>query len=272
MLIIGVDYHPSFQQIAYVDNETGECGEQRLMHSEGEAERFYRELRQRGVVVRVGMEATGHARWFERLLAELDFELWIGDPAQIRAKRVRKQKTDREDARLLLTLLIENRFPRIWVADVKNRDLRQLLWHRHRLVQIRTRIMNQLQAVAMNEGLRRQQRLWSQAGRAQLESLTSPHPISQEELREAFNASDGMECRHHRTGPHSDELPRRCTGWFATINPDNLSQCAAPSVDPSKRLDVPGEYWRPRRKPRGQELKTRTHPDPNRVSRIAAQP
>ena len=174
MLIIGVDYHPSFQQIAYVDNETGECGEQRLMHSEGEAERFYRELRQRGVVVRVGMEATGHARWFERLLAELDFELWIGDPAQIRAKRVRKQKTDREDARLLLTLLIENRFPRIWVADVKNRDLRQLLWHRHRLVQIRTRIMNQLQAVAMNEGLRRQQRLWSQAGRAQLESLSLP--------------------------------------------------------------------------------------------------
>ena len=39
------------------------------------------------------MEATGHAGWFERLLAELGFELWIGDPAQIKAKRVRKQKT-----------------------------------------------------------------------------------------------------------------------------------------------------------------------------------
>ena len=102
---------------------------------------------------------------------------------------------------------------------------------------------------------------------------TSPHPISHEELRAAFNPSDGMECRHHRTGPHSDELPRRrCTGWFATINPDNLSQCAAPSVDPSKRLDVPGEYWRPRRKPRAQELKTRTHADPSCVSRIAARP
>src|SRR5437667_10960655 len=80
-----------------------------------------------------------------------------------------------------------------------------------------------------------------------------------------------MEWNDHRTGPHSDELPRRCTGWFATINPYNLSQCAAPSVDPSERLDVPGEYWRPRRKPRGQELQTRTHADPNRVSRIAAQ-
>jgi transposase len=72
MIIIGVDYHPSFQQIAFMDQETGECGERELNHSDGEAEKFYRELKQRGVSVRVGMEATGYSRWFERLLAELD--------------------------------------------------------------------------------------------------------------------------------------------------------------------------------------------------------
>ena len=82
--------------------ETGEYVEQELNHSDGEAERFYRKLKEKGVSVRVGMEATGHARWFERLLAELGFELWIGDPAEIKAKRVRKKKTDREDARLML--------------------------------------------------------------------------------------------------------------------------------------------------------------------------
>jgi transposase len=171
MLIIGLDYHPSFQHIAFVDTKTGECGERRLMHSDGEAESFYRELKQREVKVRIGMEATGHARWFERLMAELAFELWIGDPAQIKTKRVRKQKTDRQDAQLLLTLLLEDRFPRVWIPSPENRDLRQLLWHRHRLVQMRTRIMNQLQAVAMNEGLRCKKKLWSQAGRAQLESF-----------------------------------------------------------------------------------------------------
>ena len=80
MLIIGCDYHPSVQQIAWVDTETGECGEEQLMHSDGEAERFYRELKQKGVQVRVGTEATGHARWFERLLAELGFELWVETP------------------------------------------------------------------------------------------------------------------------------------------------------------------------------------------------
>ena len=134
--------------------ESGEIEERRLQHRE-EAQRFYCELAMRGVAVRVGMEASGHARWLERLLKELQFELWIGDAAEIRARQVRKQKTDRQDAQLILKLLLENRFPRIWVPSAENRDLRQLLWHRHRMVQARTRIMNQLQAVALNEGLRR---------------------------------------------------------------------------------------------------------------------
>jgi transposase len=73
MLIIGCDYHPSVQQIAFIDSETGESGERRLLHKDGEAERFYRDLKLQGVSVRVGIEATGHARCFERLLAELGF-------------------------------------------------------------------------------------------------------------------------------------------------------------------------------------------------------
>jgi Transposase len=143
MIIIGADYHPGFQQIAFVDTDTGEFQERPLQHRE-EAEKFYRDLAAKGMKVRVGMEASGQARWLERLLAELNFELWIGDAAEIQTKRVRKAKTDREDARLLLRLLLEDRFPRIWVPSWENRDLRQLLWHRHRMVQARTRIMNQL--------------------------------------------------------------------------------------------------------------------------------
>jgi transposase len=168
MIIIGVDFHPEFQQIASVDTETGEFQEKRLAHP-AEAEKFYRALV--GQKVRVGMEASGHARWFERLVAELQFELRIGDAAEIRTKRVRKQKTDRQDAQLILRLLLEDRFPQIWVPSWENRDLRQLLWHRHRMVQARTRIMNQLQAVALNEGLRCKTKLWRERGRQQLESF-----------------------------------------------------------------------------------------------------
>src|SRR2546423_10130800 len=92
-----------------MDQQTGECGERELNHSDGEAERFYRELKQRGVGVRVGMEATGHARWFERLLAELGFELWIGDPAEIKAKRRSEEHTSELQslAYLVCRLLLE---------------------------------------------------------------------------------------------------------------------------------------------------------------------
>jgi hypothetical protein len=118
MIIIGCDYHPGFQQIAFVDTDTGEVKERKLRHRE-EAEEFYRQLKVSGKQVRVGMEASGHARWFERSITELQFELWIGDAAKIRTKRVRKQKTDRQDAQLLLTLLLEDRFPRIWIPNGK---------------------------------------------------------------------------------------------------------------------------------------------------------
>jgi transposase len=169
MIIIGVDFHPEFQQIALVDTDTGELEERRLHHPD-EAEAFYRALVSQGKTVRVGMEASGHGRWFERLMSELHIELWVGDAAEIRTKRVRKQKTDRQDAQLILKLMLKDDFPKIWVPSWENRDLRQLLWHRHRMVQARTRIMNQLQAVALNEGLRCNKRLW-RTERPRLESF-----------------------------------------------------------------------------------------------------
>ena len=86
--------------------------------------------------MRVGIEGTGYSRWFERLLAELSFGLWIGGPAEIKAERVKKQKFDRDDARLLRRLMLENKFPQIWILipSPEDRDRRQLLWHRHRLL------------------------------------------------------------------------------------------------------------------------------------------
>ena len=168
MVIIGCDFHPSFEQVAIFDNSTGEISERRLGHR-AEAEQFYRGLA--GEQVLVGMEACGHYPWFERLLAELGIELWLGDAAKIRASVVRKQKTDRRDAEHMLKLLREERFPRIWVPSLEERDARQLLVHRHKQVQTRTRIKNQLQAMALSQGVQRKRKLWSEVGRAELEKL-----------------------------------------------------------------------------------------------------
>src|SRR6201982_261025 len=113
MLIIGCDYHPSFNQIAFLDTDTGELQELRLEHCE-EAEKFYRELAVQAKKVRVGMEASGQARWFERLLGERNIELWIGDATEIARKRERKQKTVRQDAQHILRLMLKDDFPQIW--------------------------------------------------------------------------------------------------------------------------------------------------------------
>ena len=102
MKIVGCDLHTRYQQIALLDQESGELIERRLEHENGEARAFYAALWRS---VRVGIEATGHTRWFERMLAELGHELWIGDAAQIRKSMVRKQKTDARDAAHLLDLL-----------------------------------------------------------------------------------------------------------------------------------------------------------------------
>jgi transposase len=104
MIILGCDFHPSWQQVSWLDTETGETGEQQLVHAEGEAEKFYRGL---SAPALIGMEATGNSQWFVELVEDLGHEVWIGDAAQIRATYVRKQKTDRRDAAHMLKLLVE---------------------------------------------------------------------------------------------------------------------------------------------------------------------
>src|ERR1700730_1291929 len=169
MKIIGCDFHSSYQQIAVLDSVTGEMVEKALIHERKEEVRaFYAGLEGS---VRVGIEASGQSQWFERMLAELGHEVWIGDAAKIRASCERKQKTDRRDAELRMRLLAEDRFPRIWVPTAVERDDRQLLLHRHKLVRMRTQVKNQLQALALNQGVQRKKKLWSAAGRKQLELL-----------------------------------------------------------------------------------------------------
>ena len=168
MLIVGCDYHPRWQQVAWFDTETGEIGEQKLVNGDGEAERWYRQL---PVPSLIGLEATGNSQWFLDLLNQLGHEVWVGDAAEIRASYVRRQKNDRRDAGHVLKLLREGRFPRLWVPSAEQRDLRQLLIHRHKLVQIRSRVKNGLQHLAMNQGMQKKSRLWSVAGQKAFRQL-----------------------------------------------------------------------------------------------------
>jgi transposase len=170
MMIIGCDFHPSGQQVFGIESESGEVVMERwIAHGGEEVDQFYAGLPAGAVV---GVESSGNMLWFERKLAQYGHRLRIGDAAQIRAHEVRKQKHDRRDAELIAHLLVEGSFPDLhWVPSLAERDLRQLLLHRDKLVRMRTQVKNQLQHIALNQGQQKKRQLWTKSGRALLEKL-----------------------------------------------------------------------------------------------------
>ena len=224
MLIIGCDLHTRYQVIATLDTETGEIVTRRLEHEGGEAKRFYAGL---GKPALIGIEATGYTQWFERLVGELGHELWVGDPAEIRARAVRRQKTDTRDAEHLLDLLLSDRFPRVWVPTPEERDLRQLLKHRDKLVKMQTSVRNQLHFLAMSQGVCRKRRLWSEQGRQELEGL---------ELREwgSRRRQELLELLD-RLGPRIEELDKAVKAEAAR-RPQAAELMQQPGVGPVTAL------------------------------------
>jgi transposase len=189
MIIIGCDFHPSWQQVCWLNTETGETRKHRLMHGDGEAERFYRNLH--GPVL-IGLEATGNSHWFVDLVSNLGHEIWVGDAARIRAAQVRKQKSDPRDAADILDLLLKDNFPRIWMPAPEHRDQRQLLMHRYKLVRMRAQIKGELQHLALNQGMQKGRSLWSKKNQELFLALPLRHwaGVRRQTLLELMKAMD----------------------------------------------------------------------------------
>src|ERR1700676_2409779 len=167
MRIIGCDLQTRHQTLAMLDTGNRGIVKMTLTHEGNHVREFYSALPRPACV---GIEATGSMQWFVNLMEELGIECRVGNPAKIRAAEPRKQKHDRRDADLILTLLAENRFPAIWLPSKELQDLRALLRHRHQWVRMRTRVQNALQAIALANGLRRGPSLWSRDGQSTIAS------------------------------------------------------------------------------------------------------
>jgi transposase len=191
MRIIGCDLHARQQTLAMLDTTTGEIVNLTLTHEGNNVREFYCKLPR---PVRVGIETSESMQWFLNLMDELGIECQVGHPASVRAAEPRKQKHDRRDADLILKLMVENRFPSIWLPSKELLDLRALLLHRHQWVRMRTRVQNALQAIALANGLRRGPSLWNQAGQDQLASLPwAPHTAHRRSELQALYAKFAME-------------------------------------------------------------------------------
>jgi len=176
---IGVDFHARQQTISYLTTADGEIKRLQLEHERRpEVRQFYEQFAGQQVVV--GFEASGYAAWFEELLEELGYEIWIGHATVIRMFARRRQKNDRRDADLILDLLLGGDFPRIHRHSAASRAVLQQLRYRQRLVKMRTMIINNLVFMAASRGVSLRSQLKSQRGLERLQLLSLPEPLRQQ--------------------------------------------------------------------------------------------
>lgn len=159
----GVDFHARQQTICYCDSADGKTRLKELAHERDDVRGFYSSIA--GEVV-VGIEASGYSAWFVELLEGLGHRMLVGDAAEIGRLAKRRQKNDRRDAGLILDLLLRGEFPRVYRPCFESREVLRLLRYRHKLVQMRTRAKNSLQALAFSAGSSGRSRLLSREGRA----------------------------------------------------------------------------------------------------------
>ena len=187
-LYIGVDIHARQQTVSYLDTADGTTGLVELQHERDDIKGFYSQFQ--GEVI-IGIEASGYTNWFEELVEQLGHQLLVGDAAEIRRLARRRQKNDRRDANLLLELLVHQEFPALFRYPPESREVLRQLRYRHKLVKLRTMVVNTLHALAINAGLSLRAQLLTKGGRKQLAGLQLS-VISQQQRDELVSLADEL--------------------------------------------------------------------------------
>jgi transposase len=187
-LYIGVDIHARQQTVSFLDTADGTTGQVELHHERDDIKQFYSQFQ--GEVI-IGIEACGYTNWFEELMEQMGHKLLVGDAAEIRRLARRRQKNDRRDANLILDLLVHEEFPTLYRYPKESRELLRQLRYRHKLVKLRTMVVNSLQALAINAGLSLRAQLLTKGGRQQLKGL-SLSAISQQQRDELVSLADEL--------------------------------------------------------------------------------
>jgi transposase len=187
-LYIGVDIHARQQTLSYLDTDDGTTGQVELSHERDDIKGFYSQFE--GEVI-VGIEACGYTNWFEELMEQLGHQLQVGDAAEIRRLARRRQKNDRRDAELLLELLVHDEFPALFRYSRESREVLRQLRYRHKLVKMRTMVVNTLHALAINAGLSLRAQLMTKGGRKQLAGLPLS-VIGQQQRGELVSLADEL--------------------------------------------------------------------------------
>jgi len=169
-IYIGVDFHARQQTICYLKTETGELVISELKHQHKEQVRAFYQQFQAPVIV--GLEASGYSPWFEAMLEQLGYEVWLGHATEIRRRARWRQKNDRRDAELIWDLMVHDEFPRLHRPALASREVLRMLRYRQKLIKLRTMAKNSLQAIALQAGLAKGPQLFTAAGQAQFRTVS----------------------------------------------------------------------------------------------------
>jgi transposase len=180
-LYCGVDFHSRRQTVCYCNTEDGEVKIKDLHHYEDDVRAFYKQFKDEQVIV--GYETSGYARWFETMLFELGYEIWVGDAAEISRLAKRRQKNDRRDAEHILDLMLKDEFPRLYRASEKSERILRLLRHRQKLVKHSVMIKNSLRRIFIETGLIFKETLASKKGKQKLREISLPPLLAAERDR-----------------------------------------------------------------------------------------
>ena len=180
-LYCGVDFHSRRQTVCYCNTLDGEMKIKDLHHYEDDVRAFYQQFKAEQVIV--GYETSGYARWFEQLLFELGYEVWVGDAAEIARLGKRRQKNDRRDAEHILDLMLKGEFPKLFRASAKSQSILRLLRHRHKLVKHSVMVKNSLRRILIETGLLFKETLVSRKGKQKFRELALPPLLAEERDR-----------------------------------------------------------------------------------------
>jgi transposase len=180
-LYCGVDFHSRRQTICYCNTADGEVKIKDLHHYEDDVCAFYKQFKDEHVIV--GYETSGYARWFEQMLFELGYEVWVGDAAEISRLGKRRQKNDRRDAEHILDLMFRGEFPKLYRASEKSQEILRLLRHRQKLVKHSVMIKNSLRRILIETGLIFKAPLSSQRAKQKFRELQLPMLLANERDR-----------------------------------------------------------------------------------------
>lgn len=163
----GVDFHARVQTVSWMNTEDGEIKQKELNHQSDDIRGFYEQFA--GEVI-VGIEASGYSSWFEDMLEDMEYVVWVGDASEIRRLARRRQKNDKRDAAHILELMVNGEFPKVHRQSRESREVLGQLRYRHRLVKMRTMAANCLKAIAIGAGVSDKSQLSTRKGRSKLEA------------------------------------------------------------------------------------------------------